>query len=988
MRALACLEVWVLLQLLLHTCLTEGTVGVVTNMKITTNIEHRYAVTRVSTRLTNPSATAAPQQFQLALPQTALVSSFLMEVSGANYTGIIRKKAASRRIYEMAKMRGKTTGLVEQMDDGVQKFVSSVNVAAYGAVTLHITYEELVQRVNGNYLYSVLVHPGYRIPVVEIDVHIMEREEIVDYRILELPGQEMLSHNPGTRVQGGPRGLGELHLHYSHEDPEGGSGRGVDGTFTVAYDVTHHSDGGEVQRVGNYFTHYFSPEGLPKLATHTVFLIDVSFSTHDGQLATLQEALTSVLEGMNATDTFEVLAFSSDVVNVGSFTGEPHQVKTAIRKVKRLVSLGYSNLNAALLQAIRTANSYEGHAVKQIVVFTDGLATSGVTDPDTIRRNVREANSQLHPIFALVFGNDDMKLLDHISTDSTGFAHYVQLGPQLASDIRTFCQQLSKPLLTQLDIRYPEASVDPNTVAKPRISSYYSGGEVVLAGLLYPGAAEVEPVVNGVGLDGPYQFQVTRIDTRRPFHPSLTNNFTARLWAYLFVQDLLARAEASENFNHTRELHAQALHIALRFGFVTKLTSLVVVYPDDEYIVVSPQDQRHHHSNGHPSSYYQSSISSYRRTGRSNIRVDMDPYFIVYAQGLDLPLCFNYHGQNGDIMNLIRDPQSGIIVNGQVTSSVQQPKMTYFTSLFLRLGNVNLTITPDRMEVDCLGEDGTPQVNSITKSLWPFYKNNGRRYKHGPDKRLRASPSVNQTNQKRHFGLNQIAPGNLGHYTPSTGVNHHIHGGSNHYTSSSGREQNIFKKPSSYFSYDRINNRNNQVHVTSSRTRRLGDENTKYCNQNSTWEEGVGRIYGNVMIVLSKKRHLHVTMGDGLAHFAVVRSKNKIGQRFLGFYIKDQQILSHQTHGIIGQFITKSVRLISPNTLAVNRNNTTENTVKVEVKRRNKKNQHKLSLVSGVLNKRRSLLEKTHVECIHIQGRGRGLLDGQPRDYLLECLRC
>lgn len=66
------------------------------------------------------------------------------------------------------------------------------------------------------------------------------------------------------------------------------------------------------------------------------------------------------------------------------------------------------------------------------------------------------------------------------------------------------------------------------------------------------------------------------------------------------------------------------------------------------------------------------------------------------------------------------------------------------------------------------------------------------------------------------------------------------------------------------------------------------------------------RSYGNVMVVLSKKRSLDITIGDGLAHFTIRRSRNKRGQRFLGFYIVDQEIFSPQTHGMMGEWSTKS----------------------------------------------------------------------------------
>lgn len=961
-----------------------ASVGVVMDLKVVSNIEHRYAVTQVSSRMRNPNHGFSQLIFKMTLPENALISSLIIEIDGTNYTSVVREKFEARRMYETGGQSGLSTILVEQGEDNTQKFEVSVNVAAFGVVTFYSTYEEVLRRVEGHYLYTVHIHPGYRIPLARVDVHIVERETIVFSDLLNLPGEELSPHNRRTYAQKSSVNPWELYLRYHHEDPPDGSGKGVDGIFTLSYAIASHTDGGEVQRVGNYFAHYFSPEHLPKLPTHTVFVLDVSHSMYNGKLDNMKAAMKSILKELSPEDSFELLAFSSDVVNVGSYSSKKQEVKKALRKIKRLVSLGYSNLNAALLQAIKTANNYNSRqAVKQIVVFTDGQATSGVTDPESIYRNIQEANINQHPIFTFAFGNDDMKILQHISMDNSGFVRYMHHNSDLASQIKTFYMEVSKPVISGVDITYPESDIDPTSVVKLGTSNYYSGGELVLAGKLIPGATFVHPVVSGIGKDGPQQLPVTRSDSRDPFNNSVKDNFIARLWAYLMLQNLFAKADASENFNHTQRLHAQALQIALRFGFVTRLSSLVVAYPD-QYIIVCMKDGIRREKKWHHAYQHESSLSGYRRLGRSNApgnalqeNVDLDPHFIVYAQGIDLPLCFNFHSHSGAFLSLINDPQSGIIVNGQVTSASARPRMTYFTSLFLRLGQVNITITPEGLEIDCLGEDGTPQVNSITKSLWPFYKKNGRRYKHGTDNRLRTSNGktkkrAKHTMLKKNHAPNQISVFSNDHYS---------------YRRTNNRMTN--NRPSSYYTYDRANYQND-ISVSNNIVNqhgRFASGDSQYCSQKSSWEEGVGQIYGNVMVVLSKKKNLHVMIGDGLAHFAVVRSKSKNSQRFLGFYIKDQQILSHQTHGIIGQFTAKSVRLISPTTLPVNNDNT-ESNVKVEVERRNSHNEHRLSVVSGVLSRRRSLLEKTHVKCIHIRGKGRGILDGLPKDYLLNCLRC
>lgn len=61
--------------------------------------------------------------------------------------------------------------------------------------------------------------------------------------------------------------------------------------------------------MGSYFAHYFSPERLPKMTTHTVFLLDVSLSMYNGKLDSMKEAMKTILKDMQQDDTYEVSTF-------------------------------------------------------------------------------------------------------------------------------------------------------------------------------------------------------------------------------------------------------------------------------------------------------------------------------------------------------------------------------------------------------------------------------------------------------------------------------------------------------------------------------------------------------------------------------------------------------------------------------------------------------------------------------------------------------
>ncbi|XP_063601703.1 inter-alpha-trypsin inhibitor heavy chain H2-like [Penaeus indicus] len=91
--------------------------------------------------------------------------------------------------------------------------------------------------------------------------------------------------------------------------------------------------------------------------------------------------------------------------------------------------------------------------------------------------------------------------------------------------------------------------------------------------------------------------------------------------------------------------------------------------------------------------------------------VDNDPHFVVHVNGLHLPLCFNLHASDGASLSLIQDTESGIKVNGQVSAAKDNPSLTYFTTLFLSLGHLNVTVTQDFIHIDCLSDDGTQTVS-------------------------------------------------------------------------------------------------------------------------------------------------------------------------------------------------------------------------------------------------------------------------------------
>ncbi|XP_042863434.1 inter-alpha-trypsin inhibitor heavy chain H3-like [Penaeus japonicus] len=717
--------------LLLFLLQVDSSVGVVTSFKVVSQIEHRYAITQVTAKMRNERSDMADMKFRMMLPKTAFISSFTIEVDGVNLTSTIGEPLPEPN-YNHVDRRERSAMLVQE-DNDEQKFEVSASVEGQGKVTFYLTYEELLRRVDGRYEHAIQVRPGHRIPEAEVVVHIHEREAISEYRILELPGQEVSMGYPGATVFEERRRAGEVWVKYIHRDPTDGSGRGVDGVFVFAYAIRTRQDGGEIQREHDHFVHSFCPERMVRMPTHTVFVLDVSISMKGRQFDYMKEAIEAMLGELRSEDTFELLVFSADVKSLGLFNGTRSHKKKVKRMMKRLEPMGNSYLNPAYHEALRRASSYDRKNVaRKVVMVSDGWGTLGQTDPEVIRATLRSANTFNIPIFGVVFGPDaDLRLIEQVSGDSGGRALKVHPHSGVKEQVRRFFQEISSPLLVDVAMSYPEGLLYDELLVRRENSNYfYSGGEMVTAGVLVPNTPDFHPLVTGRGRFGVVRLEVTRIDSRYQHIAMGGVSIVQRIWAYLKVQDLLAKMAASDDPSIIVRLHYTLQDLATRNRFVTEFTPLMVMLPRVGYELVYPQKAHKRHKQDY--SHGQGTINKTFVVG--------DPNFIVHTPGIHLPFCFDYHGYDGAYLSLIQDPYTEILVNGEVTSASHNPERTYFSSLFFALGQINVTVTQDHIHIDCLGENRVPQVKFVKKSLYPFYDKKGRPY----------TPKGNKKKRKKH----------------------------------------------------------------------------------------------------------------------------------------------------------------------------------------------------------------------------------------------
>ncbi|XP_049948248.1 inter-alpha-trypsin inhibitor heavy chain H4-like [Schistocerca serialis cubense] len=286
--------------------------------------------------------------------------------------------------------------------------------------------------------------------------------------------------------------------------------------------------------------------------------------------------------------------------------------------VSKMIAGGGTNIDGALKTALEVTHdglenvTLEGVRPEPLVVFlTDGEPTVGESRPSKIFAAVSERNE--HPaaaIFSLAFGDDaDLPFLRRLSLRNAGFARKIYEAADAALQLKHFYKQIASPLLANVTFTYPKGQIEENSTTRDHFPALFRGSELVVAGRLSSANDQkqlTEVSVSGDGAAGEAHFHKLRplwlVPEPRPddspgskrHAPSLE-----RLWAFLTVQQLLEKVAVAGALdetpvypwqapdhddkkldNATAAAKAKALKLSLQYSFVTKLTSLVVVKPN------------------------------------------------------------------------------------------------------------------------------------------------------------------------------------------------------------------------------------------------------------------------------------------------------------------------------------------------------------------------------------------------------------------------
>ncbi|XP_023571577.1 LOW QUALITY PROTEIN: inter-alpha-trypsin inhibitor heavy chain H3 [Octodon degus] len=710
------------LRLLGKRSLLEGLVDdiEVYSTKINCQVTSRFAHNVITTRAVNRGDKAKEVFFDAELPKTGFITNFTLTIDGVTYPGNIKEKEVAKKQYEKAVSQGKTAGLVKASGRKLEKFTVSVNVAAGSEVTFELTYEELLKRNRGKYEMYLKVQPKQLVKNFEIEVDIFEPQGIstldaeASFITNDLLGSAL------TKSFSGKKG----HVSFKPSlDQQRSCPTCTDsllnGDFTVTYDVNRELPA-NVQIVNGYFVHFFAPQGLPVVPKNVVFVIDVSGSMSGRKIEQTKEALLKILEDVREDDYLNFILFSGGVTTWKDqlVQATPENLQKARIFVKNIRDQGLTNINDALLSAIRMLNkAQEDHLVPErstsiIIMLTDGDANTGESRPEKIRENVRNAIKGKFPLYNLGFGrNLDYSFLESMALENHGLARRIYEDSDADLQLQGFYEEVANPLLTSVQLEYPDNAIQDLT--QNSYQHFYDGSEIVVAGrLVDEDMNSFKADVKGQGalndLIYTENVDVKEMEKALKEQDYIFGNYIERLWAYLTIEQLLEKRKNAQG-EEKENLTAQALDLSLKYHFVTPLTSMVVTKPEDNEDQTSIADKPGEDTDTEAKSTVPSTthLLSYQPPSNPYYYVDGDPHFIIQVPEKDDAICFNIDEAPGAVLRLIQDPVTGLTVNGQIIgderdSSDSHTGKTYFG----RLGITNVQM------------DFRLEVTTETITLW------------------------------------------------------------------------------------------------------------------------------------------------------------------------------------------------------------------------------------------------------------------------------
>jgi Ca-activated chloride channel family protein len=542
---------------------------VITRYQVTATVEDQVATTRVVQTFFNPGPIPVEATYFFPIPEQAAITEFNMVVDGQTVEGRILPREEARAIYEDIVRQQRDPALLEYV--GRDLFQASIfPIPPAGSRDIQLSYSQVLPREGGltRYRYPLNAQPlmvegaSPRLvtPIGQLAISVDLRSTAPLKAIYSSTHPVSVARNGDYQASVGYEDsnvlpASDFDLYWSVDEGDVGVSllsykpAGEDGFFLLLAAPKVTLEPGQV------------------VSRDVLLVLDTSGSMEGEKIVQARKAMDYILQRLNPGDRFNVISFSTGVRQFARGLQPAGESAGASQFVASLQAEGSTDINRALLETLAQVDA----ARPTVVVFlTDGLPTTGETQPQRILDNVRQAVGPNVQIFAFGVGYDvDTVLLDTISQENRGASAYVQPFEAIDEAVSAFYQKIATPVLTGLTLEMVPSQVE-DLYPYP-LPDLFSGSQLVLAGR-YRNAGPVTVTLRGAvnGEEKAYTFDDLSLRSDGG------EAFIARLWATRKIGYLVNQVRLN---GPSQELIDEIVRLSTTYGIATPYTSFFVPEP-------------------------------------------------------------------------------------------------------------------------------------------------------------------------------------------------------------------------------------------------------------------------------------------------------------------------------------------------------------------------------------------------------------------------
>ncbi|MDQ7826669.1 MAG: VIT domain-containing protein [Candidatus Eremiobacteraeota bacterium] len=551
---------------------------------------------KVTQQFHNPSKEKIEAVYVFPLPSRAAVDDMVMHVGKRTIKGDIKKREEAKKIYEAAKKQGHVASLLEQERPNI--FTQSVaNIMPGEAVNIEISYVEYLSYQDGIYefVFPMVVGPRYipgRATGAQGTGWASDTNDVPDASRITPPvtpkgtraGHDIevsLSIDAGVPI----RKIRSV-LHRVHTVQQEGSSRAqvtldqLDNIPNKDFILQYETAGKSIEDAclthaskarGGFFSLIVQPPLRPEKAQITpkemIFVIDSSGSQMGWPIEKAKETMKYCIENMNDGDTFNLMAFSNNVVKLFD-APQPNSKKNreeALDFLAHRLGGGGTEMLPAMMAALEPKPDPE--KLRIVCFMTDGYVGNDMQIIDAVKKNIGKAR-----LFSFGVGNSvNRYLLDKMAEMGRGEAEYVTLNRHGDEVAEAFQQKIGTPILTDISIDWGNLPV--REIFPKYHPDLFSGKPLVFTGR-YSGASKGDITLKGFIAGKPHARKIAvTLPGSEAGHEVLASLWARTCVEYLMDQDLLNIQQNRPNPKIKNEI----TKLGLDYRIMTQYTSFVAV---------------------------------------------------------------------------------------------------------------------------------------------------------------------------------------------------------------------------------------------------------------------------------------------------------------------------------------------------------------------------------------------------------------------------